>query len=82
MANDVTPSSPNGFPFPIGFPFTINIPVDQDVNNDYTVDYLFDGNTLKRQQRDSSCDSVHRTLSRHCLSSVGGASYDRWQIKG
>ncbi len=48
MANDVTLSAPNGFPF------TVNIPVDQDQNNDYTVDYLFDGNTLKRQQYDSS----------------------------
>jgi len=43
MANDVILSGPNGFPF------TVNIPVDQDENHNYTVDYLFDGNTLKRQ---------------------------------
>jgi len=48
MANDVTLNGPNGFPF------TVNIPVDQDENHDYTVDYLYDGNTLKRQEFDSS----------------------------
>ncbi len=56
MASDVTPSSPNGFPF------TINIPVDQEENNDYTVDYLFDGNTLKRRQFDSSDNLTAETL--------------------
>ena len=48
MANDVILSGPNGFPF------TVNIPVDQDQDHDYSVEYLFDGNTLKRQQFDSS----------------------------
>ena len=48
MASIVTLTAPNGFPI------TINIPVDQDQNHDYTVDYLFEGNTLKRQQFDSS----------------------------
>jgi len=48
MSSNVTLGSPNGFPF------TINIPVDQDQNHEYSVDYLFDGNTLKRQQFDSS----------------------------
>jgi len=47
MSNDVTLGITNGFPF------TVNIPVDLEVNNDYTIDYLFDGNTLKRQQFDS-----------------------------
>ncbi len=62
MANDVTPSSPNGFPFPIGFPFTINIPVDQDDNHDYTVKYLIDGNNFKRQEYDSLDILVAETL--------------------
>lgn len=48
MSSNVTLSGPNGFPI------TINIPVDQDPNNDYHVDYLLDGDTLKRQQFDSS----------------------------
>ena len=48
MSSNVTLGSPNGFPL------IINIPVDQDPNHDYTVDYLFDGNTLERKQYDSS----------------------------
>ena len=56
MANDVTLGIPNGFPF------TINIPVDQDQNHDYTVDYLFDGNTLKRQQFDSLDNLIAETI--------------------
>ena len=47
MARNVTPSAPNGFPLSLG------IPVDADENNDYTVDYLFDGDKLKRQVYDS-----------------------------
>ena len=47
MSNDITLGDPNGFPF------TINIPVDQDVNNDYSIEYLFDGNSLLRKQYDS-----------------------------
>jgi len=56
MSSNVTLSGPNGFPL------TTNIPVDQDQNNDYTVDYLFDGNTLKRQQFDSSDNLTAETL--------------------
>lgn len=37
-----------------GFPATINIPVDLDLNNDYHVIYLLDGDKLKRQQFNSS----------------------------
>ncbi len=48
MSSNVTLSDPNGFPF------IVNIPVDQDQNNDYHVDYLLDGDKLKRQQFDSS----------------------------
>ncbi len=56
MANDVILSGPNGFTF------TVNIPVDQDVNNDYTVYYLFDGDKLKRQQFDSLDNLIAETL--------------------
>jgi len=37
-----------------GFPLILDIPVDTDPNNDYSVNYLFDGNKLKRQVYDSS----------------------------
>lgn len=47
MAKSVTLTEPSGFPL------TLDIPLDTDVNNDYTVDYLFDGNKLKRQVYDS-----------------------------
>ena len=47
MARNVTPSAPNGFPL------SLDIPVDADENNDYTIDYLFDGDKLKRQVYDS-----------------------------
>ena len=56
MSSNVTLSAPNGFPF------TINIPVDQVENNDYTVDYRFDGNTLKRQQFDSSANLTAESM--------------------
>ena len=56
MANDVILGSTNGFPF------SINIPVDQDETNDYTVDYLFESNTLKRQQFDSLDNLTAETL--------------------
>lgn len=47
MARNVTPSAPNGFPL------SLDIPVDRDENNDYTIDYLFDGDKLKRRVYDS-----------------------------
>lgn len=48
MAENITPDGTGGFPL------TLDIPVDTDQNNDYSVDYLFDGNKLKRQVYDSS----------------------------
>lgn len=48
MAENITPDGTGGFPL------TLDIPVDTDQNNDYIVDYLFDGNKLKRQVYDSS----------------------------
>ena len=56
MASVVTPSGANGFPI------TLNIPVDQDENHDYTVDYLFYGDNLKRKQYDSSHNLTAETL--------------------
>lgn len=48
MAENITPDGTGGFPL------TLDIPVDTDQSNDYSVDYLFDGNKLKRQVYDSS----------------------------
>ena len=47
-AKNLTLNEPNGFPV------TLDIPVDLDDNNDISVDYIFDGNKLKRQVYDSS----------------------------
>ena len=56
MSSNVTLSGPNGFPV------TINIPVDQDTNNDYDVEYLFDSDKLKRKQYDSLDNLIAETL--------------------
>ncbi len=56
MARDVTLGGPDGFPL------TIDIPIDQDVNNDYSVEYLFVGDNLKRKQRDESGSLIAETL--------------------
>jgi len=45
-----------------GFPLILDIPVDTDQNNDYSVNYLFDGNTLKRQVYDSSHTLIKETV--------------------
>jgi len=45
-----------------GFPLTLDIPVDTDQNNDYSVDYLFDGNKLKRQVYDFSHTLIKETV--------------------
>ena len=55
MASNVTLGNPNGFPV------TINIPVDQNPGNNYNVDYLLDGNILKRQQFDASANLTGET---------------------
>ena len=47
---------------PSGFPLTLGIPVDSDENNDYSIDYLFEGNKLKRQVYDSSENLTSETL--------------------
>ncbi len=56
MAENVTPDGTGGFPL------TIDIPVDTDQNNDYSVDYLFDGDKLKRQVYDSSHTLIKETV--------------------
>ncbi|MBA7571809.1 hypothetical protein ES708_13577 [subsurface metagenome] len=46
MARTVTLGEPGVF-------LRLDIPVDTDENNDYTIDYWFDGDKLKRQKHDS-----------------------------
>jgi len=48
MAEDVTLDGTSGFPL------SLNIPVDTDENNNYSVNYLFDGDKIMRQVYDSS----------------------------
>ncbi len=43
MARSVNATDPNRFPL------TLTIPMDDNPDNDYTIEYLFDGNKLKRQ---------------------------------
>jgi hypothetical protein len=56
MAGNVTPDGTSGFPL------TLDIPVDTDENNDYSVDYLFDGNRLIRQVYDFSHTLIEQTV--------------------
>lgn len=56
MAKNVTLTAPGGFPS------TLDIPVDTDENHDISIDYLFDGNQLKRQVYDSSETLILETL--------------------
>ncbi len=56
MAGSVNPTAPNGFPL------TLTIPVDDNPDNDYTIDYVFDGSKLKRQVYNSSHTLISETL--------------------
>lgn len=56
MAENVTPDGTGGFPL------TLDIPVDTDQNNDYSVDYLFDGDKIIRQVYDSSHTLIKETV--------------------
>lgn len=56
MAKTVTPDGTSGFPL------TLDIPIDTDENNDYSVDYLFDGDKLKRQVYDFSHTLIKETV--------------------
>jgi len=46
MARTVTPGGSNGFPL------SLSIPVDDDENNDNSIEYVFDGDKLKRKLYD------------------------------
>jgi len=56
MSSNVTLGTPNGFPV------SIVIPVDQDLNNDYDVEYLLVSDELKRKQYDSSGNLTSENL--------------------
>jgi len=56
MSRSVNTTDPNGFPL------TLGIPVDTDENNDYSVDYLFDGSKLKRKEYDSEQALISETF--------------------
>ena len=46
MSRTVTPGGSNGFPL------SLSIPVDDDENNDNSIEYVFDGDILKRRLYD------------------------------
>ena len=55
MTSNVTLGSPNGFPV------TFNIPVDADPEHDYSIEYTFTDDVLKRQVYDSSSNLTAET---------------------
>jgi len=55
MAEDVTLDGTSGFPL------ILDIPVDTDENNNYSVNYLFDGDKIMRQVYDSSYTLIKET---------------------
>jgi len=57
MARTVNPRDPSS-----GFLLSLDIPVDIDENNDLRIDYLFDGDRLKRQKHDSLGTLISETL--------------------
>ena len=56
MSRNVNATDPNGFPL------SLDIPVDTDEDNDYSIDYLFEGNKLKRMVYDSLENLTSETL--------------------
>ena len=56
MAESVILGNPNGFPL------TLDIPVDTDENNDYSIEYVFDGDKLKRKVYDPSLTLTSETF--------------------
>ncbi len=58
IASGITLGDPNGN----GFPLSLDIPTDVDPNNDYGIEYFFDGNKLKRKVYDSSQTLVSETF--------------------
>jgi prepilin-type N-terminal cleavage/methylation domain-containing protein len=60
MSNNVTLGSLNGFPV------VINIAVDQDQNHNYRVEYVLDGDKMKRRQFDISDNLIaENTISQY-----------------
>ena len=55
-ARNITAGDPNGFPL------SFRVPIDTDENNDYSVNYTFNGTRLKREVYDSSETLVSETL--------------------
>ncbi len=75
MARSVNSTVLNG-----GFSLTLTIPMDDNPDNDYTIEYGFEGSTLKRQF--SGDNSTSETLIAHYIdtgnttfSSLPGGSY-------
>ena len=62
MSHDVQMARSVNSTEPSGFPLILHIPVDTDENNDYSIDYIFDGSKLKRQVYDSSHILISETL--------------------
>ena len=44
------------------FPLTLTIPVSDNISNDYTIEYVFDGSKLKRQFYDSGDNLTSETF--------------------
>jgi prepilin-type N-terminal cleavage/methylation domain-containing protein len=68
MADDVTLDGTSGFPL------ILDIPVDTDENNNYSVNYLFDGDKIIRQVYDSS-DTLIRVGSVAEYIDVGATTF-------
>ena len=62
ISHDVQAAKNVTFDDPSGFPLSLDVPIDTDGNNNQTIDYLFDGNKLKRQVYDSSATLISETL--------------------
>lgn len=58
IASGITLGDPNGN----GFPLSLDIPTDDDPNNDYGIEYFFNGNKLMRKVYDSSQTLVSETF--------------------
>lgn len=56
MARSVNATDPNGFPL------TLTIPMDDNPDNDYTIEYGFEGSTLKRRFYDSGDNLTSETF--------------------
>ncbi len=56
MTRTVSPGGANGFPL------TLTIPMDDNPDNDYTIEYVFDGSKLKRRVYDSGDNLTSETF--------------------